>query len=564
MTAYIRAEKLKIYAMKDLKSFFLCIAILLTGIHAQAQKARVTDENLGFSYLQLPASSNTSDLNTYTAVIIADKSIKQLGVNTASYNDNLTLHGKNKIPSGGHYLLEVRIGAPTFSGRTVDKQTKTTESKDGKKTTTTTYKPRCIYKSAPITYKLVDYKNNLLIDESIANSQGTMTTKAQRSQESANAELNKEIRNRVSERIFDAINSISNHVSYQYGYQVIPVSTKLYRLKTDKHPEFTKYDKAFTGASKILTSLQPGTDAASITESLKPHVEYWEKLAAGISNDDKKASKLKFASLYNAAVLNMWSQQMDAVKNNFAKLEALSKKDYQVDLLKKMSDRITSQLNKYPEEGLYFSYELGEARPPETVEYDFEAVMADVQSTESIPRTGEQEVLRGKLFQKGEEVDAAFVLPINDISGGARSLEPSKGFKIYTYNGTDYVMLPSLKTSLRPGDYFLVDDMKYEILDADGKYWDIKEIYYESEKIQCYGLNSMNKRPIFPKLLLKKTSASAAWQRGLMSEEKAMASLQAYFNDCPDLVDHVFGEETDRDTKTIFRSVGEYYTNSCK
>ena len=453
--------------MRSIKfySYLLIFLFIAGGIKVHAQKAKVKDEPVKFSYMRLPFHAGKEEFKTYSTAIIADEAVGQLGVNAAAHEDKLVLHGKQKHEGGGHFLLEVRIGAPQITSKKVDKQTKTTEDKDGKKTTRTSYKPSCNL-SVPISYKLVDFENNYLIDETYPSSVSRLTPKEKSSESAAKKLLDEEIRSSIHKRISDAIIDFSNQASAQYGFQNIHVEERLYKLKSDKHPEFSKFQKSFESAQKTLSTLKPGVNLSSVKEALQPHIDYWAKLAGEIANDDKKAAKLKFASLYNSAQASIWTSQFATAQKFIDKLDELSKKDFLVSRLKNAHKAMSAQVQRYPERGMYFDYQIGEATPPESVSYEYEpSTVADMLNTSAIPKTSNQHIKRGQIHYLGQTHEAAFVLPLVDIDGAPQNFCPKDGFKIYTHDGNEFELLERVQVDLRAGDYFIIDDMKYKFFE---------------------------------------------------------------------------------------------------
>jgi hypothetical protein len=530
-----------------------------------AQKVKTSNEEIAFSYMRLPSQQLDESFTTYSRHIIGGAALGNYGVNVISLAGNLKIEGKQHVPSGGHLLLEVVVENPVITTKKVEKVTSKVKDKDGNEMSVTSYEPKLSY-ALPISYRLIDFENNEILAKEY---QGlaekiTVTLKAQPSNSAAEKALNSSFKSKLSSDINSALGSISNYISANYGYTVKPMKERVLSIKPEKHSEFARFQKSVDDVRSTFKTVKPGIDLAETKSKIQSSLDYWDATQKKVDANDKKVNALKFACLYNLTRTSLWLEDLDAAKKYHAGLKKLNMKKFEVAQLGSAVDFVSGLLEANPSKGLYFPYELKDAAPPESVTYTLgESTSGTGINTSSIQVPSSYDLKQGKVHLSGVEKNAAFVIPPKKVEGGATNLAPDNGFKIYTHDGSDFQEMDIL-ASMKAGDSFSFDKVKYLLSKAEkGKYFDIKELIYDSEKITFYTVNSMNRVPMFPKFRIRKSNSDTEWEPKGLSESAWKKSLKEFFSDCSSIATNVIDKES-LTNKEFPKILCDYYVKSCK
>ena len=535
------------------------------SLQGNTQKIKTANEDLSYSYMRLPIQDIDAGLTTYSRNLIGGGDLGKYGVQIGSYTSNLTIAGKKHLPTGGHLLYEMTIDNPFVKVNKVEKVTSKVKDKEGKESTVTSFEPRVSF-DLPVSYRLIDYKNNVIFENSFIEEDNstTISAKGYSTEAAAKKALAAKISADLKSKISSITYRISDYLSANYGYTEMKSNVRMFSIKPKKLPQQPAFQKSVDHVKAAFAKVKPGVDISTVETSIQSDIDYWVETAKGVTAGDKKTENLKYACLYNLTRTYTLLQKSTEAKKYLSSLKKLSMNKGEVSNLAKEVDSITETLAKYPIKGLYYLNEPKSVDPPSSVAYGLgEGAAVSGPSTSSISVPSNCHLKEGTIFYNGKEKSAAFILPNVSVEGSPINLVPDDGFKMYAYNGSDFEEMKIL-LDLKAGDYFTFDKVNYTLQKADkGKYFDIKEVLYESDKIVCYAINSMNRKPMIPKFRMKKKSDSSIWVPKGLSEASWKKSMKEYFSDCPSIGTSVIDKVPIED-ETFLHQVGEYYTKNCK
>jgi hypothetical protein len=144
------------------KQFFLLTGLLLAAVAVQAQK--IKQERVNVQYTQLPATPLDASFTTYTLRIRgAQYYLDNVRKTQSSLEAFFLLDGFKKIPTGGHFTLEVNLGYFRVHSDKTETSTSKEKQKDGTEKVITKYY-KSIRWSMPISWRLYDYEGRVLFD----------------------------------------------------------------------------------------------------------------------------------------------------------------------------------------------------------------------------------------------------------------------------------------------------------------------------------------------------------------------------------------------------------------
>jgi hypothetical protein len=111
--------------------------------------------------------------------------------------------------------------------------------------------------------------------------------------------------------ITGAMRDISDYLNTQYGYTPVTSTVKLQILDSEKHPDYAGFQQAFKGAKTALNYMKADQGLDSVKQALTPVLAYFNQQKDKYNPAEKGEKKLKYACLYNLALLHFWTEDLE-------------------------------------------------------------------------------------------------------------------------------------------------------------------------------------------------------------------------------------------------------------
>ncbi len=302
-----------------MKNLLFLLASLLS-LPVFAQKVDLDAEPVTVRYVRLPRQPFPAAYQTYSAVLSANpKDLQSLGIADYFFTNNLKVSGYQKVKTGGHFNLDLTL-SDYKSGKTESK-INTTQEKDkaGKVTERKTY------------YYAAEYEHSLTLQ--VRNEEGKVigtrdwllgmhTFKSREFERSADladyyrTSLGRDMAQDDQQRLSAAMREIYAHLNAQYGYPEVSEQPKLQILDSEKHPDFAGFQQAYQTAKSAMALMKADLPLDSVRQLLQPALAYFSQQKDKYDAEDKGQRKLKYACLYNLALLSFWVEDWDKAAEN--------------------------------------------------------------------------------------------------------------------------------------------------------------------------------------------------------------------------------------------------------
>ncbi len=297
-----------------MKSFFFLLATLL-ALPVFAQKVDLDGEPVSIQFTRLPRKPFPVAYQTYSAILSANpKDLQSLGMADYFFTNNLKVSGYQKIKEGGNFNLELTLS--DYKHEKTDVKTTTTQEKDskGKVTEITKYATTVVYQHS-LTLLLRSEDGKTIEKRAWLEGSRIFT-----SREFSNTtdlgtynrlSLGQGIAEHDQQALAAAMREISAYLNLQYGYTPVTEQPKLQILDSDKHPDYAGFQQAYQTSKSALAFMKPGLPLDSVKQMLQPAMAYFIQQKDKYNAEDKSERKLKYACLYNLALLSFWVEDWD-------------------------------------------------------------------------------------------------------------------------------------------------------------------------------------------------------------------------------------------------------------
>ncbi len=333
-----------------LRYLLFLLTLVLGGLPAFAQKVKTKSEKVEIKHLVFPTRPLPKAVRTYSrSVSAASETVQSLGASYPKLEANAALPGYQEVALGDVHV-EI-IPSAVITGQIYSKKKESREKdKDGKEVVSVSFeayvptyfnfelrviekggrvlhhelfgapegapsgdasaRPVGAYQGERLAGPTTDYRFDLQLDGSWP-SQNAL----QRSVDQNWAVHRAGIREQV-------VNFLAQHLRgrlRELGYFPTSSLVKLEVLK-EGHPETEPFKLAYEQLNTALSALAPGTGVAQAQSSTSASVDYFAKLAAANTSDDKEQEKLREAALTNLIIAHYFLEQFDQLDAVLASL----------------------------------------------------------------------------------------------------------------------------------------------------------------------------------------------------------------------------------------------------
>ncbi len=292
------------------------LLLLLVGLMSMpvfAQKVDLDGETVTVRYVRLPRQPFPATYQTYSAVLSANpKDLHSLGIEDKFFTNNLKVLGYQKITEGGHFNLELTLSDYRPGGTEMKINTKQETDKAGK-----------VIRETKTYYTSVQYEHTLTLQVRTEGGKvaakkdwllGMRTFNSREYNSSADladynrVSLGRDIAQHDQQALTGAMREIYEYLNTQYGYTPVSEQPKLQILDSEKHPDYAGFQQAYQTSKAALSLMKAEYSLDSVKQMLQPAIAYFTQQKDKYNAEEKSERKLKYACLYNLALLAFWTE----------------------------------------------------------------------------------------------------------------------------------------------------------------------------------------------------------------------------------------------------------------
>ena len=479
-----------------MKSLHTLIALLLLGTSLFAQKVDLDGEPLPVQYLRLPDRPLPAAYQFYS-VIVSSKpgDLAAMGVSEGTLLKYANVPGYKKIEKGGHFNLEITVEDFKYIGGPESKvETVVTKDKSGKEIKNYTYQNTIKY-TQPITLRVRNEESKELLKRTWLEGEREYKSEKYGTKKEADDFVKNDLRRAVAKQvqgdILSSMSQMQNLLGEQYGYPAQKGEIKLEILDSDKHPDYAGFQGAYATAKKAFGGMQSDAPLDAVKTGVQPAVEYFDQQKDKYDVSEKSGKKLKYACLYDLALIHFWLEDFDKAATYAAAVVA---NDYEPKSGKRLLediDEMKASMQKCGHNTRHFTIEIDTSALPAATEtvYDSDKSLRVEAYKDQKKGIGSNTVeTPGVVYYKdGTEAHGTFLM-----DGPQRTFDDKSNtrFSVETAQNA-YVSVPDYKKVSR----FTIGDKLYRVLPFKsantaslGSKADVQimEVLYESPKIAAY------------------------------------------------------------------------------
>lgn len=481
-----------------MKNFYTLLLALLFVSSLTAQKVDLDGEPVPVHYLRLPDQPLPAAYQFFS-VIISSKpgDLAALGLSEASLLKYTTVPGYKKIEKGGNFNLEITLDDFKYiGGPEIKTESSTTKDKSGKETTTYSYHVISKY-AQPLTLKVRNEEDKKLLERIWMEREREYRSENYGNRKELEQFVKNNLRGAVAKKvqgeILSAMREIQSLVSERYGYPDVKNQVKLEILDSDKHPDYTGFQNAYTVAKSAFGVMHPTAPLDSVKMLVKPAIAYFDQQKDKYDASEKSGKKLKYACLYDLALLYFWLEDFDQA-STYA--NAVITNDYEPKSGKRLLEDIEelkASMQKCGHTTRHFPMEITAVDSvvleavTETVYDSDKSLRVEAYKDEKKDIGASTVELPGMIYYtNGQESRGTFLL-----DGPQRSFEDKSNTRFSVESAENaYVSVPNFGKVSR----FTMGDRQYRMMSfksanagIGGKAeMHIMEVLYESQKIAAY------------------------------------------------------------------------------
>lgn len=550
-----------------------------------AQKVDLDGETVAINYTRLPLKPLPADYRTYSAVLSANPGdLQKFGLEEQFFTNNLKVAGYQKVKEGGNFNLEANLSDYKQLGGERKTRTNQQVDKNGKVvSTTTTYYYEGQYAQS-LTLRIKAQDGRKLEERTWLGATRTYTSQDYKSPADQSEYLrltySREVTKNNREALMAAMKEMYEYLQVQYGYAGVAQEFKMQVLDSEKHPDYLAFQQAFQGAKAALATAKAEEPLDAVRTQLEPSISWFLQQKDKYDSGEKSQRKLKYACLYDLALLYFWTEDLDKAME-FA--NAVIANDYDPKDGKHLIEDITELKVAYAKTGkntrhLHFDVKEEIAEPaadqavattPVVYENDSQARKeAHEEETEerraerkrkSLGLTANTAQYEGWVVgPDGKEIKVLFLIENPRVAGIAFALEGNVRYAIE--KPTIYQVYRMDKSKLVSfgfeGRTFKVMQFKTATAVNLGNSKCVLEVIYESPKINAYlaytgDHDGLDKTPEYViERVDKQDMISLSGVKFAFSLNKGIKKV---FDDCPAAVEAAEGDGFKRDPGDITR-----------
>ncbi len=401
-----------------MKQILLLLATSFFTLSVQAQKVDLDGEKVPVQYLRMPKKPFPADYKYYSVIVsVKPNDLQKVGMSEKSVLKYTEVPGYKKIAKGGDFNIEVSLTDFRYDGGAeLKNSTSTSKDKNGKEITTTSYYVEAKFIHA-VSAKLRDKTEKILYQKSWNEAAQVVKSPYFNSTTEANTYskngLGSDVGKQDQAAIYAALAEMKEDLAKIFGYASISASFNLQILDTEKHPDYAGFQQALKDANAAFSYMRSNKPLDSVRIRSQAAIEFFDKQKDKYDAADKAGKKLKYACLYNLALLHYWLENFDQAET-FA--QAVIANDFDPKDGKRLAEDINEQranLARCGRTSSHFAMEFNEEEVSEVAETEFKtdaAVRVDAYKEDKKALGKNAKEYPGSIMINGQESKGSFLL----------------------------------------------------------------------------------------------------------------------------------------------------------
>jgi hypothetical protein len=399
-------------------NYFLFLAFLCLLPSTQAQKVDLDGEKLPIQYLRMPKKPFPAAYKYYSTTVSAKPNdLPRMGMSENSVLKYAVVPGYKRIDKGGDFNIEVSISDFRYEGPAeVKNNTTTTKDKAGKEVKTTTYHVETRFLHF-LSAKLQDKSEKILYEKTWNDLVQTCKSRQFNSLKEANDYIKNGASSDVSKQdqdaMYKAMGTMQQELAQYFGFSTMNETFKIQVLDSKKHADYEGFQSAYQHAKAAFATMRADQPLDSVRLRAQPAFDYFDKQKDAYDAADKVGKKLKYACLYNMALMHYWLENFDQAET-FA--NAVVANDYDPKDGKRLLEDIIDQranLERCKRSSSHFVLEYSEEEVTEVAAVEFRTdaglrVEAYKDDKKALKDGGLEHA--GTMLVKGQEMKGVFLL----------------------------------------------------------------------------------------------------------------------------------------------------------
>ncbi len=298
-----------------MKNLLFLVAMFAT-LGLFAQKVDLDGEVIPLQYLRLPKNPLPADVKIYSTTLSANpQDLKNVGMPESVFLKHLKIPGYKKSTDGSQINIELSLSDFKYDGKTENKTAVSTEKdKNGKEVKTTSYYAETKYFHF-FYLKVQDTKSQILHEQKYLFVSRVFKTGTFNNYQALSNYLGRshgvDLAKHDREGLTQALAGIQNQLAELFGYTPTKDQVKLQILDSEKHEDYAGFQDAYKTAKSAFSAMQADQPLDSIKTLAQTAIQFFEKGKDKYDSAEKSGKKLKYACLYNLALIHFWFENFD-------------------------------------------------------------------------------------------------------------------------------------------------------------------------------------------------------------------------------------------------------------
>ena len=289
-----------------MKNFSLILLLVSTISWSQATDL---DQNpIPVNYVRLPEQPILEDSNRTFSVKSLNSEVLTQSFSQYYFESEIKVDGFTKLNNDAFLTVESKLIDVTIISNDVSSEQKSSKDKDGKVTKWSVYQAVINYRTEGIiTVTSVD---NSINEEFKFNRENTIKSKEKNTYKAADYFRNQNnIKSLRIDFVKNAIYQVNKRLNTLIGYSSVTKKDNLMILDSKKHPEYANHQANYELVKEAFSKMKSNESIDAIAKEVQPAIDYFESVIPKYPDDKRKSRKLKYASLYNNAIIYYYLDQ---------------------------------------------------------------------------------------------------------------------------------------------------------------------------------------------------------------------------------------------------------------